>query len=455
MDSNTRAEFTNLSAGAAEEAYLAFQNMTPDGFMMFQPVRDENGVIVDLEWVFVNTAASVIVDRKPEELIGRRLLVEMPGNKDEGLFDAYVNVLETGRIWQNEFHYDHGGIRGWFRATAAKSGDWLAISFADITEIRKGDERLRSLIDGVLAFVGVLSVDGTLLMANEPAVAASGLKRDELVGLPFWECYWWGSDQQTKDKLQQAVARAASGEQIRYDAEIRIAGDQRMWIDFQISPVFGPDGEVIELIPSGVDITERKQSEAHREFLIRELSHRVKNTLATIQSLAGQTSRASSSWSEFRASFNDRLKSIAASHDLLVKFQHEQIPLRALIEGQVLSYAAGEDRLKLVGEDVLLPGDSAHFLGLILHELATNAAKYGAFSTDTGTVSINWHLSKSDTGDLLVVRWQERGGPLVEHPTRRGFGTHLIERSLSGENNGAQISYEAEGLTCTLKMTLR
>ncbi len=173
MSELTQKEVRPGRGTSAECAFLAFHDMTPDGFMMFRPVR-EAGKIVDLEWTFVNKAAGNIIGREPAELIGKHLLVEMPGNKDEGLFDAYTRVIETGQTWQNEFHYDHGDITAWFRTTATKSGDGLALSFADISESRAGEERLKSLIDGVLAFVGVLSLDGILLEANEPAIAAAG-----------------------------------------------------------------------------------------------------------------------------------------------------------------------------------------------------------------------------------------------------------------------------------------
>lgn len=451
----TKTKTVGQSAITAEDAFLAFHDLTPDGFMMFRPLRDDDGRIVDLEWTFVNKAAGNIVGREPEDLIGRHLLVEMPGNKDEGLFDAYVSVIETGQTWQSEFHYDHGGITAWFRTTATRSGDGLALSFADISEIRKGDERLRDLIDGVLAFVGVLSLDGTLLEANEPAVAAAGGDRDLVIGRPFWDCYWWDIGQPTKDRLKQAIATAARGKRVRYDAEIRVVGDQRLWIDFQIAPVFDSAGKVTELIPSGVDITERKRSEAHRELLINELSHRVKNTLATIQSIAGQTSKSADSIDDFRDSFNARLRALAASHELLVEFDHEVVPLTALVEGQVRPYAADEARLRIEGTDILLPGEIAHSLGLILHELAANASKYGALSTETGNVTVSWRVEAAKDTPNLVLDWVERDGPEVKQPTRRGFGTRLIERSLASNDDSSEVRYDPEGISCRLVMALQ
>lgn len=446
----------NLEQGVStvEAAFIAFQDVTPDGFMMFSPVRSDTGQIIDLEWTFVNAAASAMVGRSPSYLAGKRLLEEMPGNREDGLFDAYVSVIETGKTWQNEFHYDHGGINAWFRTTAAKAGDGLALSFADISEVRKADERRKNLIDGILAFVGMLSLDGILLEANETAVAAAGGDPTTLIGRPFWDCYWWQVDEATKDKLKDAVARAATGEMIRYDAEICVVENQRLWIDFQIVPVRNAAGEVVELIPSGVDITERKQAEAHSDLLIQELSHRVKNTLATIQSMAGQTMRSAASMAAFRDAFQARLQAISAAHDLLVRFDHQDIPLRALLHDQVMPYAADDERLSLNGDDILLPGELAHALSLVLHELATNASKYGAFSAPSGVVSVDWEVVDNNDTRWLTLNWVERGGPPVTPPQRRGFGTRLIERSLAAFEDAAEINYEPEGLSCKLALEL-
>ena len=123
------------------------------------------------------------------------------------------------------------------------------------------DDRLRYVLDNVVAFVGALTPSGILTDANEPALRAADLSREDVIGKPFWDCYWWNHDAAVQDRLRDAVHRAASGEQVRYDAEIRVANDERMIIDFQLSPHFGANGQVDELIPSGVDITQHKKSE--------------------------------------------------------------------------------------------------------------------------------------------------------------------------------------------------
>jgi PAS domain S-box-containing protein len=430
------------------DRFVALQNVSPDGFMIFRSVRDANGAITDFEWTFVNEAAGRLVQRQATDLVGRRLLVEMPGNRDEGLFDAYVDVVETGQLWQREFRYAHNNIDGWFRTTAAKAGDGLALSFADITDSKRSEERYRNTIDGVLAFIGVLSTDGTLLEANLPAVDAADIDRSEVIGKPFWDCYWWNFDPGSMRRLQEAVAAAAKGERVRYDAQVRVAGDRRIWIDFQISPVRDARGKVIELIPSGVDITDRKRAEEHRELLLQELSHRVKNTLATIQSIAAQTLRESPAPEDFRANFNARLRAIAASHDLLVKSDQQRAGLMELVHSQVMPYAGDPSRLQFDGSDVTLSGDTAHSLGLILHELATNASKHGSLSSKDGRVRIGWKR----VDGMVELSWTESGGPSVVPPNRLGFGTRLIARSLDEDDGeGVDFDYAAEGFSATLR----
>ncbi len=129
-------------------------------------------------------------------------------------------------------------------------------------ELEKSEARQRLVMDNAVAFAGVIETDGTLVEANAPALAAGGLGRDDVVGRKFWECYWWSHDPREAARLEEAVATAAAGAVARYDAVVRMAGDTRMTIDFMLSPLRGPDGDVVALIASGLDITERKQAEA-------------------------------------------------------------------------------------------------------------------------------------------------------------------------------------------------
>ena len=288
--------------------------------------------------------------------------------------------------------------------------------------------RMAQILNRVVAFVGVLNLDGILLEANEPALLAANLSREDVIGKPFWDCYWWSHREDIQDRLRDAVRRAAQGETVRYDSEIRVGDTARLTIDFQLAPLFDADGKVIELIPSGVDITERAAAEATRELLLNELSHRVKNTLASVQSIASHTLRNTSDTKSFETTFRGRLNAVAACHDLLVETDHSSARLDDIVRSQVGPYTgARPDALRMGGPDVVIKGNAAHPLSLVMHELATNASKYGALSVAEGWIEVEWDFT--DRGLRLV--WSERGGPEVAPPASRGFGSVLIERSLS------------------------
>ena len=304
--------------------------------------------------------------------------------------------------------------------------------------------RVTQILNQVVAFVGLLDLDGTLLEANEPALLAAGLSPEDVVGKPFWECYWWSHDQAIMDRLKDAVARAREGEVVRYDSEIRVGEHARLTIDFQLAPLRDESGTIIELIPSGADITQRAAAESARELLMHELSHRVKNTLATVQSIAGHTTRNAADLEDFQQRFRGRLQAMSACHDLLVATEHRQADLRELVERQLEPFDGSRpDAVVVQGEAIAVSGELAHALSMVVHELATNAVKYGALSVPEGSVRVAWTID----GPLLALTWVEEGGPAVSPPESYGFGRTLIERGLQSQfGTETTIDYEPDGL---------
>jgi PAS domain S-box-containing protein len=203
---------------------------------------------------------------------------------------------------------------------------------------------------------------------------------------------------------------------------------------------------MIELL----DVTERARAEETQRLLIGELNHRVKNTLATVQAIASQGFRHARSTEDFQQSFSGRLQSLARAHSLLSATTWEPASLRSLIAEQVAIGAVSEDRLKLSGPDVELPPEIALRFSLILHELATNAHKYGAFSNEAGTVALDWAFR----GQVLSLTWTERGGPPVTAPDRRGFGSTLIESSMAADGARIGADYDREGVRWQLVLPL-
>jgi PAS domain S-box-containing protein len=216
------------------------------------------------------------------------------------------------------------------------------------------------------------------------------------------------------------------------------------------------DGQLKRLWGIQRDITDRKQAEEQRTLLIHELNHRVKNTLATVQSIASQTLRNALTMQDAKEALEGRLIALARAHDVLTKESWEGAELKDIVGQAVAPYTSrGENRLHVSGPEVRLSPRMALALAMALQELATNAVKYGALANATGEIRITWDVEPALPKPRLRLRWEESGGPPVQTPTRRGFGSRLIERSLSQELNGiARIEFRPTGIVCTVDAPL-
>jgi PAS domain S-box-containing protein len=213
----------------------------------------------------------------------------------------------------------------------------------------------------------------------------------------------------------------------------------------------GPDGKALRLANIVMDITDRKKAEEHVQLLMREISHRSKNLLAVVQSIAGQTARSVDTLESFEERFGERLRGLAASHDLMVEANWRGAALADLARQQLTPFAdAGGPRLALDGPPAMLTIEATQALGLALHELATNAMKYGAWSAPQGKVTLLWTIEPE--GDLRLS-WIERGGPVVTAPARKGFG-HVVIESMIGQSLDGHVAmdFDPRGLTWTLSI---
>ncbi len=240
-----------------------------------------------------------------------------------------------------------------------------------------------------------------------------------------------------------------------YSAEARIAATGR-WLTMR-GRVYQRDAEGRPLVMMGVsiDITESKQSADHTRLLLRELNHRVKNTLAMIQSVARQTIRQNPDPKDFIEAFSGRLRTISDAHVLLADRDWSGVQLYEVIASQLgPKFQTAPDRAEVRGEDVTLPADHALGLGLILHELTTNAHHHGAWSGEAGTVSIDWEV-KPEPNRGLSLTWRESGGPKVSSPAEYGLGAKLIERSLAKVlDSEVALNFEPSGVVAHVWMPL-
>lgn len=207
------------------------------------------------------------------------------------------------------------------------------------------------------------------------------------------------------------------------------------------------------LVRQAADLIERKQAEETQQLLIAELSHRVKNTLATVQAIAGQTLRSAKSNSEFMENFTGRLRALARAHSLLTNSSWAGAYLHDILCDQ-LTFDTGPDRIAYSGPAVFFPAQTALHLALILHELGTNARKYGALSVPDGRLGVSWTISTNGSGSAIELVWIEQNGPEVHPPHKSGLGSLLIERSL--ESFGATVStrFDPSGLFCSIRLPL-
>jgi PAS domain S-box-containing protein len=199
-----------------------------------------------------------------------------------------------------------------------------------------------------------------------------------------------------------------------------------------------PDGKAKRMVSIVTDVTERKAAEDHVQFLMHEISHRSKNLLMVIQSIARRTARTAGNMEDFQNRFERRLQGLAASHDVLVSMNWQGAPLAELVRQQLVPFVEIQgSRFEVAGPDVVVTAEAAQAIGLAIHELATNAIKYGALSEPAGRVSISWGFDgHAGTPPPLLLNWTEQGGPQVLPPSRKGFGHvvigEMVERSLNG-----------------------
>jgi two-component system CheB/CheR fusion protein len=336
--------------------------------------------------------------------------------------------------------------------------DGVVATFLDITERLRMEEELRTseqqlkqemqLVELSRSPLLVWDFDGAILKWNRGSEQLYGYTREEAVG-------------RRSDELLQTEVPGSSFESVRVDLLEKglWKGDLRQ---------IGRDGRIltvecsIELVPvngrryvleSVRDATQSKALEARQHLLVSELTHRVKNLLTVVQGIVHQTRRNSSSTDEFERKLDGRITALANSQKLLVESAWQGAGLRELIEHQVAPHV-GEDRsrLDLEGEPVALPPDVATPFGLVLHELATNAAKYGALSGRSGRVVLHWRALQRGGGDAIEVVWREVNGPPVKQGNKSGFGSRLIGHAIPGA--GVKHEFLPEGICCTIELPL-
>jgi PAS domain S-box-containing protein len=313
--------------------------------------------------------------------------------------------------------------------------------------LREAQERLAATYESVVAGIAEVDCEGRFLNANDAFCRMTGYDKDEIRQLSFFDLTHPDDAKGERDQYADLV----SGRTERFTIEKRyVRNDGRIiWVQVMNSAVRRSNGEFAFGVKMFQDITTRKEAEARQKLLLDELNHRVKNTLATVQSLAAQTARSCRSTEEFRDRFEPRLLALSAAHDRLTRNQWEGASLKDVVEEELSAHAVPGRTLRVNGPDVMLPPRAALSLSMALHELGTNAAKYGALSVDGGAVEVNWSVERDRLSPKrIILSWTEQGGPAPAPVAARtnGFGSRLLRVTAEELRAAMNVDYAPEGL---------
>ncbi len=294
------------------------------------------------------------------------------------------------------------------------------------------------------------TLEGRITSWNGGATRIFGYAPEEMVGQSILKLI----PPDLRHEEDEILARLRQGQRVDHFDTVRLTKDgRRIDISITVSPVRDATGTIVGASKVARDVSDRKRHEDMQRLLFDELNHRVKNTLATIQSIASLSLRRSASPSDFVRSFNGRVQALAKAHDLLVRGEMRSADLHELVRAQVAFGTNDPSRVHLSGPQVKLDARSAVQMALVLHELATNAHKYGALSVPGGWLSVSWEV-EAGPAPRLIMDWAEHGVPDLQVPSTRGFGSTLIERSLESLGGEAEVRYGADGLSCRIGMPL-
>jgi PAS domain S-box-containing protein len=301
-----------------------------------------------------------------------------------------------------------------------------------------------------MVFTDAKKPDNPIIFANDAFLKLTGYDRAELLAQSFNFLLANPSNQHALDEIATAFAGKEDCADIRY----RHKDGSTFCATIFVSPVKDEKGKIYEHFISLVDTTKHERAREHGAMLIDELNHRVKNTLATVQSIVTQAVRNSPEPQVVRESIETRIAALSRSHDLLGREKWDGAGFHDLVDQALEPFAVADgraERFEIRGENVRLTPKAVLALGIAFHELATNAVKYGAFSNQAGTIAVDWTIEVRDDGRWLRLHWRERDGPPVKPPTRKGFGSRVIEQGLAHELNGrVALDYLPTGIVCTI-----
>lgn len=348
---------------------------------------------------------------------------------------------------------DHRGWQSWLVLGGGVLGTGLLgallmLGTGHAYRIRAKEEELEAVIDRTPFMLTRCSRDLCYRFVSQSYAKMLNRRPEEFVGKPIVEVM----GKQGFTTIFPHVQKVLRGEPAEYESEVPFQGIGTRVLRVVYTPDTTEDGNIQGWIASMLDVTDQKQAESQRDLLIAEVNHRVKNTLATVISIAHQSFRRQQPSEISVRSFGERIRALAQTHTRLAEANWSGVDLQTLVADEIAPYRT-ERNVFVTGQNIRLTPKCALSLGMALHELTANAAKYGALSTPRGSVKIAWDTASSD--GTIRLNWIETGGPKVDMPQRSGFGRRLLEKVLAPDLNGAvELDFRQEGLTCLITFPL-
>jgi PAS domain S-box-containing protein len=417
---------------------------------------------LDGRMVLVNQRFCKMLGYRSDELVGIRFQdITHPDDLAEAE-RRFESLIDTGEPFDMEKRCvrKDGSLVWTAISVSALRGDdgrirqigFIAIDISASKDAQEAERHLAAIIES--SNDAILAIDLGLTITNWNAAAEKlyGYSRDEAVGKSVLVLV----PEERRDEEPEILRKVSAGKVVEpYETQRRRKDGRLVDVQLSVSPIYDGSGKIIGASKISQDITARKEAERLQAVLTGELNHRVKNVFATVIAIAKQTLGREGTGQDEVDAFQERLTSMAKAHDLLTHRDWQRADLSALVRQVLEPYPT--ECFEIEGIPVLLPQKAVVSFSLAIHELATNAAKYGALSVAQGKVSISWRLEDGDesTKPRLQFRWAEHGGPTVKPPTKKGFGSRLVERLLAAELNGrSTISYDPAGVVCEIDAVL-
>jgi PAS domain S-box-containing protein len=435
-----------ITLAGADEPYRVLVQRMNEGVLTV----DSDGYII-----FVNDRLSELTGFPAEDLIDRHVATLFTGEPPALVPDA---SLEASLLRRDNSQLP---IKVWTRPISIGDKSATLVTLTDLSVYRRAEqlaaaERFtRSILEQATNAIVVLAPDGSITHAS---LMAEDLAEQPPVGRAFSQAFPLEAYNTTDALLQRFSAKEldhALATKPFHGVEIKFRSERLSKRVFLLSagPLLDEKKVSVGSIVTLTEISERKRAEEQQATIAAELNHRFKNMLSLVQSLAAQTVRSSETLETFNDAFSGRLQAMASAHDLLTQTHSRGIGLSELATSIFAPFRSRDERIKASGSQIVLPADAVVPLAMALHELTTNAVKYGALSNASGHIDIAWRLVEQN-GSQVELTWQESGGPAVKRRAA-GFGTKLINRVLHDLGAETEMKFDPQGVRCRVAFPLR